>query len=159
MDEMSSDQQTVKPYGDVAHRNQLFDMAFGQEARDVDTQSVDWTFDKKADFSTLMQLGDMQKAGVSYEELVIKHPQIAYYAQPKGETKKRLAAAENESNLTLEQRNDLINAYQADTESLSEFRTKFGVDSAIYQSWYEQCVKRWGQEPVSEALNISEQVG
>ena len=109
---MSSDQQPIKQYSDLKHRSQLFDMAFGQETKEVETRSVDWTFDKKADFNTLMQLGDMQKAGVSYEELVIKHPRLAYYTQPKGETKKRLAAAEKESNLTIEERNDLIDVYQ-----------------------------------------------
>ena len=88
----------------------LFEAAFALPIREDIKPGVDWSYDKKADFAILMQLGDLQSQGVNHEEAVEKYPKLAHYMKPKSkQLKARLTAAEESTSLNLEQRNELLN--------------------------------------------------
>ena len=142
-------------YEDIKSRNSLFSQAFGQPIREQITPKTDWAIDKSQnpDFAILYQLGDLQKEGIGYEQAVEQYPRLAVYMKPTGkEVKARLKAAEEATSLTLEQRNQLLANFEKDLDLLIDFRSRFGLESTISQTMYDDIVKRYGEESTLEAI-------
>lgn len=142
-------------YEDIKNRNSLFSQAFGRPIREEIIPKADWGIDKSQnpDFAVLFQLGDLQKQGVSYEQAVEEYPRLAVYMKPTGkEVKARLKAAEESTSLSLEQRNQLLNYFESDLDLLLDFRSRFGLESPVAQSMYDDMVRRFGEESTVEAI-------
>ena len=147
-------------YEDIKNRNHLFSQAFGQPERKEIIPQADWAIDKSQnpDFAILFGLGDLQKKGIGYEQAVEQYPRLAVYMKPTGEeVKARLKEAEESTSLSLEQRNQLLNYFESDLDLLLDFRSRFGLESPVAQSMYDDMVRRFGEESTVEAIRCRQE--
>lgn len=142
-------------YEDLKNRQHLFSQAFGQPERKEIFPKADWAIDKSQnpDFTIMYRLGDLQKEGIGYEQAVEEYPRLAVFMKPTGkEVKARLKAAEESTSLSLEQRNQLVSYFEKDLDLLLDFRSRFGLESPIAQTMYDDMVRRFGEESTLEAI-------
>ena len=98
-------------------------------------------------------LGDAQKEGKSYEQLISENPRLVDYIEPNYNTKKRLQQAERDTGMSLVERNEVIDHARAHISALGDLlQNETLKGSMALRNQIDAVMERFGEEQVLSLL-------